>query len=65
MLGKLLESIGGSVLESAEGSLNQLVKVNIETGVVTSVVNNLKAPHGLVFVPKGNGENEGDHGEDH
>jgi hypothetical protein len=41
------------------GSLNQFVRVNIPTGIVTPVISNLNAPHGLAFVPIG-GENAGD-----
>jgi hypothetical protein len=60
------ENIAVGSLYACVGSLNQLVKVNMETGVVTSVVNNLQAPHGLVFIPNGNGENGGeDPGGDH
>jgi hypothetical protein len=44
------------------GSLNQFVKVNLETGVVTALISNLNAPHGLVFIPKNDGN---DQGEDH
>lgn len=60
------DGIAAGSLYACVGSLNQFVKVNIETGVVTSVVNSLKAPHGLVFVPKSNDENEVDgQGGDH
>jgi hypothetical protein len=57
-----VEGIASGTLYACVGSLNELGKVNLETGVVTSVVNSLKAPHGLVFVPKSDEENEG---EDH
>jgi hypothetical protein len=39
-------------LYACVGSLNELALVNTRTGVVTAFVSNLKAPHGLVFVPK-------------
>jgi hypothetical protein len=52
------ENIEFGSLYACVGSLNQFAKVNLETGVVTSVVNSLNAPHGLVFVPEGDDENE-------
>jgi hypothetical protein len=54
-----VEDIPPGSLYACVGSLNQFVKVNIPTGVVTPVVNNLSAPHGLAFVPS-KGENAGD-----
>jgi hypothetical protein len=61
------DSIAPGSLYACVGSLNEFVRVNIETGVVTSVVNNLNAPHGLVFIPKSDDENEGgdNQGENH
>jgi hypothetical protein len=56
------QDIAVGTLYACVGSLNEFGKVNLETGVVTSVVNSLKAPHGLAFVPKSDDENEG---EDH
>lgn len=54
-----IADIAEGTLYASVGSLNQLVKVNIHTGVVTPVDSNLSAPHGLAFVPS-SGENEGD-----
>jgi hypothetical protein len=54
-----LEDIARGSLYACVGSLNQFVRVNIPTGIVTPVISNLNAPHGLVFVPN-NDENEGD-----
>jgi len=54
-----IEDIAEGSLYACVGSLNQFVRVNIHTGIVTPVISNLNAPHGLAFVPKG-GENEGD-----
>jgi hypothetical protein len=60
-----VEDIAEGALYACVGSLNQFVRVNIPTGIVTTVISNLNAPHGLAFVPKG-GENEGDdQGGDH
>jgi hypothetical protein len=53
-----VEGIAFGTLYACVGSINQFAKVNLETGVVTSVVNTLKAPHGLAFVPKSDDENE-------
>ena len=58
-----VDDIAEGALYACVGSLNQFVRVNIPTGVVTAVISNLKAPHGLAFVPK-RGENEDDQGED-
>jgi len=33
-------------------SLNELANVDLKTGVITPFLTNLKAPHGLVFVPR-------------
>jgi hypothetical protein len=38
-------------LYACVSSVNALVSVNLKTGVVTPVVSNLNAPHGLEFVP--------------
>ena len=54
-----VEGIAFGTLYACVGSLNQFVKVNLETGIVTSVLNTaLNAPHGLAFVPKSDDENE-------
>jgi hypothetical protein len=55
-----IDNIAIGTLYACVGSLNQFGRVNLTTGVVTSVVNNLNAPHGLAFVPNNNGENEGE-----
>jgi DNA-binding beta-propeller fold protein YncE len=39
-------------LYASVGSLNALVAVDLKTGVVTPVISNLNAPHGLQFVPR-------------
>ena len=53
------EGLAVGSLYACVGSLNPFVKVNIETGVVTPVVNSsLSAPHGLVFVPKSDDGND-------
>jgi hypothetical protein len=41
-------------LYASVGSLNVVANVDLKTGVITPFVTNLKAPHGLVFVPKFN-----------
>jgi len=42
-------------------SLNEFAKVDLKTGLVHALVNNLNGPHGLVFVPHREGEDqEGD-----
>jgi len=62
-----LKNIPEGALYASVGSLNQFARVNLETEVVTSVLNtSLNAPHGLAFVPNADDENEGgDSGEDH
>lgn len=45
-------------LYASVSSLNALVKVDLDTGVVTPVVNNLKGPHGLQFVGRTEQEEE-------
>ena len=54
-----MDDIAEGALYVCVGSLNQFVRVNIPTGIVTPVISNLNAPHGLAFVPN-NTENEGD-----
>jgi hypothetical protein len=38
-------------LYAAVGSLNEFAQVDLSTGVVTAVVSNLNAPHGVLFIP--------------
>jgi hypothetical protein len=54
-----LEDITEGSLYACVGSLNQFVRVDIPTGIVTPVISNLNAPHGLAFVGD-NIENQGD-----
>jgi hypothetical protein len=54
-----VEDIAPGALYACVGSINQLVRVNIPTGVVTPVVSTLSAPHGLAFVT-----NKGENGDD-
>jgi hypothetical protein len=42
------------------GSLNEFGKVDLKTGLVHALVNNLQAPHGLVFVPNEDDEEGND-----
>jgi hypothetical protein len=51
-------------LYACVGSLNEFAKVDLKTGRVTALVNNLNAPHGLVFVPQRNDDDNGDEGRD-
>lgn len=54
-----VEDIAPGSLYACVGSVNQFVKVDLHTGVITPVVTGLSAPHGLAFVPSTD-ENAGD-----
>jgi hypothetical protein len=55
-----LEDIPDGALYASVGSLNQFDRLDLKTGVVTSMLNtSLNAPHGLAFVPKDDDEKEG------
>jgi molybdopterin-binding protein len=57
-----VEDIAPGSLYACVGSVNQFVRVDLHTGVITSVVTTLSAPHGLAFVPNRDenaGDNEG------
>ena len=56
------EDLKPGSLFACVGSLNQFVKVDLKTGMVTALVTHLNAPHGLVFVPNESegGEQEND-----
>jgi hypothetical protein len=54
------EGLKPGTLYACIGSLNEFAKVDLATGFVTAIVPNLKAPHGLVFIPSGNDNNQGD-----
>jgi len=54
------EDLKPGTLYACIGSLNEFAKVNLATGFVTAIVPNLNAPHGLVFIPSGNENNQGD-----
>jgi hypothetical protein len=54
-----VEDIGLGSLYACVGSVNQFVKVDLHTGVITPILTNLSAPHGLAFVPSRD-ENSGD-----
>ena len=47
-------------LYACVGSLNEFARVDLKTGLLTALVPNLKAPHGLVFVASDEGQNDGD-----
>jgi hypothetical protein len=57
------EDLKPGSLFACVGSLNQFVKVDLKTGMVTALVTHLSAPHGLVFVPQSD-EGEGEQGHD-
>jgi hypothetical protein len=48
-----VEDLNVGSLWASVGNLNELATVDTTTGFVTAEVINLKAPHGLVFVPRG------------
>jgi hypothetical protein len=54
------EDLKPGTLYACIGSLNEFAKVDLETGYVTVVVPNLNGPHGLVFMPSDNNNNQGD-----
>jgi hypothetical protein len=54
-----IENNAPGTLYACVGSLNQFATVSLTTGIVTPVVSNLNAPHGLVFMPNEQ-QNEGD-----
>jgi len=54
-----IEDNAPGTLYACVGSLNQFAKVSLTTGIVTPVLSNLNAPHGLVFMPNEQ-QNEGD-----
>jgi hypothetical protein len=43
------------------GSLNEFARVDLNTGYLTALLSNLNAPHGMVFIPES--EDQNDHGE--
>jgi hypothetical protein len=47
-----VEDLNVGSLWASVGNLNELATVDTTTGSVTAQVINLKAPHGLVFVPR-------------
>ena len=53
------EDLKPATLYACIGSLNEFAKVDLATGFVTAIVPNLNAPHGLVFIPSGNDNNQG------
>jgi len=54
-----VEDIAAGSLYACVGSVNQFVRVDLHTGVITPVLTTLSAPHGLAFVPSRD-ENSGD-----
>jgi hypothetical protein len=54
------EDLPRGSLYACVGSLNEVAKVDTKTGLVTALVNNLKAPHGLVFVHEREDDQESD-----
>jgi hypothetical protein len=47
-------------LYACVGSLNEFARVDLKTGMLTALIPNLSAPHGLVFVPEDEDQNDDD-----
>ena len=54
------EDLKPGTLYACIGILNEFAKVDLATGFVTAIVPNLNGPHGLVFIPSGNDNSQGD-----
>ena len=54
------EDLKPGTLYACIGSVKEFAQVDLETGFVTVIVPNLNGPHGLVFIPSDDNDNQGD-----
>ena len=59
-----MEDIAPGSLHACVGSVNQFVKLDLHTGVITPLETTLSAPHGLAFVPSRDENSGNDQGSD-